>query len=166
MKSRSLILPLFFPRCSTTPSVLKPSCYPQSKRRREAEDWGERCRTTLNRPHHRSILQLNWFLEMHLISKALRLIFGTQCSTAFHNGHQASTGWLRVSASDSGGTNVYPIRHFQGTAGCRPTANPQYKIVFIKTIKWDHTVHNCLSYPANEVAGSAKNTGEGAGGGS
>uniref|UniRef100_A0A0E9S6B6 Uncharacterized protein n=1 Tax=Anguilla anguilla TaxID=7936 RepID=A0A0E9S6B6_ANGAN len=33
MKSRSLILPRFFSRCSTTPSVLKVFDYPQSKRR-------------------------------------------------------------------------------------------------------------------------------------
>lgn len=78
------------------------------------------------------ILQLNGFLVIHLISEALRLTFGTQCSTAFHNGHQASTGYDCASQhpTAAGQTSAsYDIsRETAGCTGPTYTANLQYEI--------------------------------------
>lgn len=118
------------------------------------------------------MLHLNRFPVIHLISEELRLILCSQRSTAFHNGHQASTGWLTARfrirqrrdkcppSSSSSSCARFPRNSWPQAHG---ESAVYYLMSFIKTIKWDHTVHNCLSYPANEVAGSAKNTGEGGG---
>ena len=111
-------------------------------------------------------VQPNWFLVIHWMSKALRLTLDSaplRFIMDIRHIHGAERAPQHPTAAGRTSPSLrWLLQVHGGSALCGHWCH------LLKTIKWapQPTVHSCPSHPENEVAGSAKNTGEGAGGGS